>query len=257
MTDGEADGTWRHWTRPPEHVQFAPVRPDATPQRAAYEAAALEDTATDLSQLSVQELIARLSTRAPVPGGGSAAGIAGSLGAALVSMVVELTLGRPDAAGRAADLEAIGEEARRRRDELLDLAQADAAAYDRVVQARRLPKDTEAERAERRRALDGANREAAEIPFAIARTADSVLDLAVRLAPIGNPNAASDAGVAAQLASAAVRGASLNVRINLPSLPADDTLRAESPAELDRLESSAAERERQVLDVVLGRIGPS
>lgn len=233
------------------------MRPDATPQRAAYEAAALEDTATDLSQLSVQELIARLSTRAPVPGGGSAAGIAGSLGAALVSMVVELTVGRPDAAELAAELGEIGEEARRRRDELLDLAQADAAAYDRVVQARKLPRDTDEERASRRLALDAANREAADIPLAIARSADAVLDLAVRLAPIGNPNASSDAGVAAQLASAAVRGASLNVRINLPYLPAHDALRDEAPAELDRLERGAAERETEALAVVLGRIGPS
>ena len=233
------------------------MRPDATSQRAAYEAAALEDTATDLTQLSVQELITRLSTRAPVPGGGSAAGIAGSLGAALVSMVVELTIGRPDSAEFAAELGEIGDEARRRRDELLDLAQADAVAYDRVVQARKLPKDTDEERAARRGALDAANHEAAEIPLGIARAADAVLDLSVRLAPIGNPNAASDAGVAAQLASAAVRGAALNVRINLPYLPETDPLRANAPGELERLEAAAAERERRALDVVLGRIGPS
>ncbi len=217
----------------------------------------MEDTTTELSQLSVQELIARLSTRAPVPGGGSAAGIAGSLGAALVSMVVELTEGRPEAVDHAAELGLIGEEARRRRDELLDLAQADAAAYDRVVQARRLPRGTDEERATRHRALEAATREAADVPFAIARAADAVLDLAARIGPIGNPHAASDAGVAAQLASAAIRGATLNVRINLPYLPEGDSLRVDGPAELERLERDAAERERQTLDVVLGRIGPS
>jgi formiminotetrahydrofolate cyclodeaminase len=84
-----------------------------------------------------------------------------------------------------------------------------------------------------------------------------VLDLTVRLAPIGNPNAASDAGVAAQLASAAVRGAALNVRINLPYLPEADPLRSGAPAELERLEAAAAARERQAVEVVLGRIGPS
>jgi formiminotetrahydrofolate cyclodeaminase len=217
----------------------------------------LEDTATDLSQLSVEELVARLSTRAPVPGGGSAAGIAGALGAALVSMVVELTVDRPDAAEHAVELAAIGEEARRLRDRLLSLAQADAAAYDRVVRARKLPKDTDEERAARRQALDAANREAAEIPFDIARAAAAALDLAVRLAPIGNRNAASDAGVAAQLASAAIRGAALNVRINLPYLPEGDAIRTDGPAELERLEHAAAEREGQALDVVLGRIGRS
>jgi formiminotetrahydrofolate cyclodeaminase len=217
----------------------------------------LEDTATDLSQLSVQELVARLSTRAPVPGGGSAAGIAGALGAALVSMVVELTVDRPDAADNAAELASIGKEARQLRDRLLSLAQADAAAYDRVVRARKLPKHTDEERAARRHALDAANREAAEIPFDIARVADAALDLAVRLAPIGNRNAASDAGVAAQLTSAAVRGAALNVRINLPFLPEGDEIRTAGPAELERLERAAVERERQAMDIVLGRIGPS
>jgi glutamate formiminotransferase/formiminotetrahydrofolate cyclodeaminase len=217
----------------------------------------LEDTATALSQLPLRELTTRLSSRAPVPGGGSAAAIAGALGAGLVSMVVELTAGRPEAADTTPELLEIGEAARRRRDDLLDLAEEDAAAYDAVVRARRLPRETDTEREAREQAVAAAMGQAADAPLRACRAAYEVLELAARVAPIGNPNAASDAGVAAQLASAGVRGAALNVRINLPYLAADDPLRSDGPAELERLERDAARLEAEVVDVVIGRIGPS
>jgi formiminotetrahydrofolate cyclodeaminase len=233
------------------------VRPDATPQRAAHEAAGMEDTATDLRHLSVEELTTRLASRAPIPGGGSAAAIAGAMGAALVGMVAELTIGRPDAEPHATELAALRDDAARFRDELLALAQTDAAAYAAVVQARKLPKDTDDEKAARRAALDISMLAAADAPLHVARLAAATLELAARIAPIGNPNAASDAGVAAQLASAAVRGAVLNVRINLPYLPAGAELRETAPAELAQLEARAGDVERQTVAEVNRRIGPS
>jgi formiminotetrahydrofolate cyclodeaminase len=98
---------------------------------------------------------------------------------------------------------------------------------------------------------------AAEVPLRTADVAAEVLDLAHRIAPIGNPNAVSDAGVAAQLTSAAVRGAVLNVRINLPYLPDDAPLRESAAADIERLEWQAAELERATLAIVNGRIMPS
>jgi methenyltetrahydrofolate cyclohydrolase len=233
------------------------VRPDATPKRAAHEAPALEDTATDLSHLSVGELTSRLASRDPIPGGGSAAAIAGAMGAALVGMVAELTIGRPDAEGYDAELRSIRDAADELRVELLALAQTDAEAYDGVVRARRLPRSTDDERTARRVALDEAMRAAADAPLQVARRAAEVPQLATRVAAIGNPNAVSDAGFAAQLGSAAVRGAALNVRINLPYLPAGEPLRDEAPTKLAELERRVAEMERQALAVVNGRIGPS
>lgn len=96
--------------------------------------------------------------------------------------------------------------------------------------------------------------EAARVPLRTAKVAAEVLELASRIAPIGNRNAVSDAGVAAQLAGAALRGALLNVRINLPYLPTDEPLRNSAPPELIRLEAVADERERAALAAVDARL---
>ena len=179
------------------------------------------------------------------------------MGAALVAMVAELTIGRPDAAPHDQALRGLRDDAAARLILLQRLAEQDAAAYDAVVAARKLPRATEEERAERSAALGGAMVTAAEVPLRTAEVASEVLDLAHRIAPIGNPNAVSDAGVAAQLAAAGARGAVLNVRINLPYLPADAPLRVTAGADADRLERRAIEVEAATLAIVNGRIMPS
>jgi formiminotetrahydrofolate cyclodeaminase len=210
---------------------------------------------TELALLPVSELTARLSSSAPVPGGGSAAAIAGSMGAALVAMVANLTVGRAEYAEAEPLAEEIGREAMLLRDQLTELAQRDSEAYGAVVRARRLPKESDDERARRKAAMGEAFVQAATVPMETARTARQVLALAARIAPIGNRNAASDAGVAAQLASAAVRGAILNVRINLPYLPADAEIASSGPTELERLGAEAVATEREALAAVEARLG--
>jgi formiminotetrahydrofolate cyclodeaminase len=212
---------------------------------------------TGLTHLSVRELLRRLASRDPIPGGGSAAALAGAMGAALVDMVAELTLGRPDASEQEEMIREIGAAAAERRRLLLELAEEDAAAYRAVVEARRLPKETDADRTHRSAAMHVAMSAAAEVPLRTARVASEVLELAERIAPIGNRNAVSDAGVAALLAGTAVRGAALNVRINLPYLAADDALRTSAPEELERIQPSADAAERQTLDIVASKIALS
>ncbi len=202
---------------------------------------------TQLTDLPLHEFLERLGSSDPVPGGGSAAALAAAMGAALVAMVAELTIGRPAYAEHEATIRHIRFDALDRRAELLSLAQDDATAYDVVVRARHMPKDSEGERKARTVALQGAMKEAARIPLRAAVVASEVLDLAERIAPIGNRNAASDAGVAAQLAAAGLRGALLNVRINLPYLADDDPLRQSAPAEISRLEQRATEGEHAAL----------
>jgi formiminotetrahydrofolate cyclodeaminase len=212
---------------------------------------------TQLTDLPVHAFFERLGSSDPVPGGGSAAALAAAMGAALVAMVAELTIGRPAYAEHEATIAELRTDAAERQRELLDLAQQDADAYDVVVQARRLPKDSEPEKAARSAALAAAMREAARIPLRVAVVAAEVLGLAERIAPIGNRNAVSDAGVAAQLAAAGLRGAVLNVRINLPYLADDDALRTSAPAEIARLEALAANGEAAALAAVDERLVPA
>ncbi|MEX1156752.1 MAG: cyclodeaminase/cyclohydrolase family protein [Chloroflexota bacterium] len=210
-----------------------------------------------LTDLPLRDLADRLASHEPVPGGGSAAAIAGAMGAALVSMVVELSVGRPEHAAHDAALREIGAGAAERQAVLLDLAEADAAAYQAVVTARRMPKQTDPERGARSAALREAMLEAARVPLHTATVASEVLGLAERIAPIGNSNAISDAGVAAQLAAAAVRGALLNVRINLPYLPEDEPLRGSAGDEMRRLDALATAGEQATLSAVDARMGPT
>jgi formiminotetrahydrofolate cyclodeaminase len=212
--------------------------------------------ATQLTDLPIHEFLERLGSSDPVPGGGSAAALAAAMGAALVAMVAELTIGRPAYAEHEETIRKLRFDAIERRTELLELAQQDADAYDVVVRARHLPKESEAEKAARSTALQAAMLEAARIPLRAAVVASEVLDLAERIAPIGNRNAASDAGVAAQLAAAGLRGALLNVRINLPYLADGEPMKQWAPAEIARLEALASTGEQGALAAVDARLVP-
>lgn len=210
-----------------------------------------------LTDMTMGVLTERLASSDPVPGGGSAAALAGAMAAALVAMVAELTSGRPAYAAHEPEIAGMRRDALARREMLLALAEEDATAYDAVVSARRMPKESDSEREARSQVLGSAMIDAARVPLRVAVIAGEVLELAERIAPIGNRNAVSDAGVAAHLAAAALRGALLNVRINLPYLPADEALSAWAPGEIVRLEALATEHERAAVIAVDARLVPS
>ena len=207
-----------------------------------------------LAELTVRDLTERLASGAPVPGGGSASALAGALGAALVEMVCELTVGKPEYEDIDPVARQIGAAAGELRGSMLAAAEEDAIAYLDVVAARRLPRDSEEERAARKAAIGEASVAATEVPLRVARLAAEVLDLAASIASIGNRNAVSDAGAAALLAAAAARGAALNVRINLPSLPEAHPLRADAAAQLAALDASVTKREAEALAAVSQRM---
>ena len=188
---------------------------------------------TDFSGLSLEEFLSRLASQAPTPGGGTAAAAAGAMGAALAEMVAALTLAREKFADSHGAMRSIAEAAAAARREFLTLASEDAAAYDEVVAARRLPKDTEPLKAERAARLQTANWRATEVPLATARLAAGLLARLPELSEKGNPNAASDAGSAALLLEAAARGALLNVRINLAGV-ANAAAMASEAASIER-----------------------
>jgi len=168
---------------------------------------------------SFREFRSSLASDAPTPGGGTASAAAGAMGASLLSMVLALTVAKEKFAAVAGELRPIAEEAERAGTRLEELMNEDAASFDAMVAARKLPKETDAERAARARAMQDAAKRAAEVPMETARCAATLLSRVPLVAEKGNPNAASDAGVAALLLASAAEGALLNVGINLGSIP--------------------------------------
>ncbi|HEU5316660.1 MAG TPA: cyclodeaminase/cyclohydrolase family protein, partial [Chloroflexota bacterium] len=162
-----------------------------------------------------------LAAEAPAPGGGSATGLVGALGAALVCMVANYTVGRLKYAAVEERVRGALEEAERLRRTLMRLTEEDEAAYEAVAAARRLPRKTDGEKAARRDAIQDATRAAATPPLDMAAAARRALELAGIVAEHGNHLLASDAGVAALFAEAALRASAINVRVNLATL--DDT----------------------------------
>jgi formiminotetrahydrofolate cyclodeaminase len=191
--------------------------------------------------LTVGAFVDRLASAEPVPGGGSAAAIAGSLAAALVSMVSALSEGRPKYADHAALHAEAGAAGRVLADQMLALADEDAAAYAGYGAALKLPRDTEAERDVRAVAIAAAARAASLVPFRTVEACHQIVALAESLAGRSNRNAASDLDVSSLLSVAAARAAAANVYVNLPAtgddaFAADLRSRTESLVrEIDRL----------------------
>jgi glutamate formiminotransferase / formiminotetrahydrofolate cyclodeaminase len=166
----------------------------------------------------LDEFVSSVASAAPVPGGGSVAALAAALAAALGEMVAGLTEGKKKFEGVEDQVRELHRCLTGLRAELQGLVQEDAAAYGRVIEAFKLPKESEEQKAARSSAVQGATRFATEVPLKTMRAARAVLGSAVILAEIGNPNTRSDAAVGGQLAFAALKGAQYNVLINLPGL---------------------------------------
>jgi glutamate formiminotransferase/formiminotetrahydrofolate cyclodeaminase len=210
----------------------------------------------DFEKLSFEGLLAVLSSDAPTPGGGTAAALSAAMGAALAEMVAALTLSKEKYAASHDAVRPIAGAARRARQEFLWLAREDSEAYDAVMAARGLPKETDSERNARARRMAESNRLAAEVPMRTARAALRLLATLPDLAAKGNPNAASDAGTAALLLEAAGQAALLNVAINLPGADDRDFL-AKMQAESDTIRREVARLRERVLDTVRKGFSPS
>ncbi len=195
---------------------------------------------TALVALPVSDFSSALASDSPAPGGGSASAATGALGAALVAMVVRLTLGKEKYRASWQDLEPLASRLEGARVRLLELVDEDTKAFDAVVAARRLPKDTPEAVAGRTRAVDEANLLATTVPMQTAFFAHEALKSAPLVLEKGNPNAASDAWVAALLLHGAVLGALANVRINLPGVN-DPNLSRGFREDADDLERRAEE----------------
>ena len=183
---------------------------------------------------STQAFLNALSGKSPTPGGGSVAALNGALGAALVSMVCNVTIGKKKYADVEAEAQEILQSATVLQTQLTALVSDDAAAFDKVMAAFGLPKNTETEKRARSQAIQSAFKEATLVPLATVKACADVMRLGKRIAEIGNANAISDAGSGVLSAHAGLRSASLNVLINLGSLK-DKTFVSATEAELNAI----------------------
>ena len=204
----------------------------------------LDEPARALVRMSLREFSDELSMDSPAPGGGSVAALCGAMSAALAAMVANLTVGKKGYEKSWGELKRTAARAQALKDEYLQLVDRDSEAFNKVMDAARLPKGTDEQIREREAAMERATREATLVPYRSLEAALELLKLAGKAAAKGNRNSLSDAGVAALAARAAAEGAYYNVRINLPGLKdADFKARtAKSAAALRRRIADAADR---------------
>ena len=184
-----------------------------------------------LTSMSVSELLAAFRSAEPTPGGGSAAALAGAVGASLLAMVTGLPKPSATTDQDLATLQAAGEACTGLALQLESLIDRDSAAYDGVVAAFRLPKASDSDKAARTAAVQAALQAATETPLEVMRRCAEALLLVTDIAEKGNPNASSDVEVARGMLAAGLRGAHVNVAINLGSI--------KDPGYVDRVRGEA------------------
>ena len=169
----------------------------------------------DYKNERLEKYLDDLAAKLPAPGGGSVVALVGALGVGLLSMVSNFTLGKEKYKRSEEEIKKILRRSEDLRKKLTELVDEDIRVYDRVSSAYKLPRITDKEREVRSKAIEKACKQALTVPMEVARYCVEGLDLARRLVEIGNVRLVSDVGVAAGLLEAALKGAELNVKINL------------------------------------------
>ena len=202
---------------------------------------------------SVQVFLNKLASKASTPGGGSAAAIMGAMGAALVSMVCNLTIGKEKYAGVEDEMKEVLSRAEGLREQMTDMIRQDVAVFDQVMGAYGMPKDTEEQKIASAEAIQKALQAATDVPIACARTCVEVIRLSRTAAEKGNLNVISDAGVAVIAAQAALQSAALNVYINIGNIK-DQSFAAGRRTELEGLVQGADSEAEAVYALVKSKL---
>jgi glutamate formiminotransferase/formiminotetrahydrofolate cyclodeaminase len=205
-----------------------------------------------LVNMKVTDFVDEVSRDTPAPGGGSIAALAGAIGSALASMVVNLSVGKGEYDDQYGELCALAERAQEIKDRLVRAVDEDTEAFNEVIAGIRMPKDTEEQLEARSQAIRAGYKTAARVPLQTARLCREVLNLCQKAADIGNEAVMSDAGVGALMARAGVQGAIHNVRINLPHTK-DDAFIAEMREALGTL----LEESRTICDSIQRQVEAS
>jgi formiminotetrahydrofolate cyclodeaminase len=206
-----------------------------------------------VKEQTVEEFLSAVAAATPTPGGGSVAALAGALSVALSRMVAGLARGKIGYEAVQDDLARIEERAVPIQERLRLLVDEDSASYQLVVSAMRMPKTTEGEKAARVEAMQAAYRQATKVPLETVERGVEAIELAKEAAEKGNRSAFTDCGVAVLLAEAAIRGASLNVRVNLASIR-DESFRSSVEEKLDALLARAQSLGHDAMAIIERRL---
>jgi methenyltetrahydrofolate cyclohydrolase len=204
---------------------------------------------TKLVKQNIKMFLDELASSSPAPGGGSVAALSGALGAALSSMVCNLTRGKQGYETVQDEITELLQKSEELRQDLTDLIDKDTDAFNEVMKALKLPKETEEQKAQRKNAVQTALKKAAEIPLETARKCLQILDVSRVVAEKGNKNSITDAGVSALLAQTGVQAAMLNVRINLSSIKDEDYV-TQVTTELQELLQDTMQKSAEILGIV-------
>ena len=214
----------------------------------------LEDKGNKLINLSLTDFIHETASDSPAPGGGSVAAYVGAMGIALGSMVANLTSHKRGWDDRWAEFSEWAEKGKVIYDELLKLVDKDTEAFNQIMEAFKLPKETPAEISTRKISIQAATKNAIEIPFRVMQISYDSMEVIEAMAETGNPNSVTDAGVGALCAATAVSGAYLNVLVNASSYQDKDAIKnlLDQASELDL---KAKTRSGQIQILVRSKIG--
>ena len=206
-----------------------------------------------LVRMSLKSFAAETASESPAPGGGSISAYMGALGAALGTMVANLSAHKRGWDDRWKEFSDWAEKGQAIMSELVGLVDEDTAAFDKIMAAFGLPKDTEEEKAARAQAIEEATLFASQVPLRTMKASFKAFEIARAMASEGNPNSVSDAGVGALAARSAVLGACLNVKINAVGLK-DQVKASELIAEAEEIAAKAIREESEILETVNGKI---
>ncbi|MCF8244342.1 MAG: glutamate formimidoyltransferase [Saprospiraceae bacterium] len=219
------------------------------PKKKIIEYQLADEQSAPLIHKSLRAFANETAKDSPAPGGGSISAYVGALGASLGTMVANLSAGKRGWDDRLEEFSAWAEKGQAIKDSLLKLVDEDTNAFNQIMAAFRLPKETAEEKAARKAAIQAATRYAIEAPMRTMEAAFAVFELAEAMVKDGNPNSVSDAGVGALCARAAVMGAWMNVKINAVSL-ADKELAADFIQKAEAIVRQANEWEQKIVKMV-------
>lgn len=207
-----------------------------------------------LAEMTLGGFVEELASSSPAPGGGSVAAVSGALGSALVSMVCRLTIGKKNYEPVQEEMQKVLNEADGLYKELVSLIDRDTDAFNGLMAAFKLPKGSEKESDQRSKSIQLAYQKAADVPLDIAKCCVRVLRLAERIKDKGNKNAVSDIGVAAEISSAGLESALMNVKINLGSIK-DPAYKAECSREIQKLHEEGWQLKPGIIEIIQKELG--